>query len=185
MPENDFLSADQRGKLIKAVVYGANDGIVTTFAVVAGVAGAGLSPTIVLVLGCANLIADGISMGIGDYLGERSEARFREHNQLEQRHEEAFWQTGLVTFIGFLVAGFLPLVPYVLQALNLVQMGEARFTWSIVATGTALFVVGSLRTLLTKGKWWMNGLEMLLIGAIAAAAAYGTGYFVDMVVHLN
>ena len=61
--------------LLKAAVYGANDGIITTFAVVAGVAGAGLSPSVVLILGISNIIADGLSMGIGDYLGERSERR--------------------------------------------------------------------------------------------------------------
>jgi VIT1/CCC1 family predicted Fe2+/Mn2+ transporter len=56
-------------RFLKAAVYGANDGIITTFAVVAGVAGAGLSVKIVLILGIANLIADGCSMGFGDYLG--------------------------------------------------------------------------------------------------------------------
>ena len=46
-------------------VYGGIDGAVTTFAVVAGVIGASLSPAIVLILGFANLFADGFSMDIG------------------------------------------------------------------------------------------------------------------------
>src|SRR5688572_33392658 len=54
------------------VVYGANDGIITTFAVVAGVAGARLSPRIVLILGVSNLLADGFSMGASNYLAIRS-----------------------------------------------------------------------------------------------------------------
>ena len=54
------------------LIYGANDGIVTTFAVVAGVTGAGLSPRIVLILGLSNLLADGFSMGASNYLAIRS-----------------------------------------------------------------------------------------------------------------
>jgi vacuolar iron transporter family protein len=50
---------------IEDFVYGATDGAVTTFAVVAGVIGAALSPSIVLILGFANLFADGFSMAIG------------------------------------------------------------------------------------------------------------------------
>jgi len=57
---------------IRDLVYGANDGIVTTFAVVAGVTGGTLAPMTVLVLGVANLLADGLSMGVGNCLGIRS-----------------------------------------------------------------------------------------------------------------
>ena len=68
---------------LKDVVFGANDGIVTTFAVVAGVTGASLSPFVILALGFANLIADGFSMATGNYLGTQSEARLykREHER--------------------------------------------------------------------------------------------------------
>jgi len=53
---------------LRSAVFGANDGLVTTFAVVAGAAGAGLSPSVVVILGCSNVLADGISMALGDYL---------------------------------------------------------------------------------------------------------------------
>lgn len=59
---------------LKDSVYAANDGIVTTFAVVAGVVGASLNPFTILALGFANLIADGFSMATGNYLGTRSES---------------------------------------------------------------------------------------------------------------
>jgi vacuolar iron transporter family protein len=79
-------------------VYGATDGAVTTFAVVAGVVGASLSPTIVLILGFANLFADGFSMAIGNYLAAKArleyieKARKREEweidNLVEQEKQE-------------------------------------------------------------------------------------------------
>ncbi|MEX2028496.1 MAG: VIT1/CCC1 transporter family protein [Candidatus Curtissbacteria bacterium] len=61
------------GKFIGDFIYGANDGTITTFAVVAGAVGASLSPNIIIILGFANLLADGISMGASNYLGGKSE----------------------------------------------------------------------------------------------------------------
>src|SRR5690349_7438812 len=58
---------------MKDMVYGANDGLVTTFAVVAGVEGGALTRRAVLVVGFANLLADGLLMGVGNYLSIRSQ----------------------------------------------------------------------------------------------------------------
>lgn len=67
------------------VVYGSVDGIVTTFAVVAGAAGADLGLDIVLILGLANLFADGLSMSIGSYLSKKSERdNYDKHFQTEK-----------------------------------------------------------------------------------------------------
>ena len=54
------------------LVYGANDGILTSFAVVAGVTGGALSAGTVVIVGVANLLADGLSMGVGNYLSIRA-----------------------------------------------------------------------------------------------------------------
>lgn len=78
---SDSLSFSQ--KYLEDAVYGASDGIVTTFAVVAGVSGASLSPAIVLILGFANLVADGFSMAVGNYLSRRSEQEFEEKKRQE------------------------------------------------------------------------------------------------------
>lgn len=72
---------------LRDFVYGAIDGIVTTFAVVAGVAGAGLEDRIVIILGAANLLADGFSMAMSNLLGSRAEAQQRAQARLEEeRH---------------------------------------------------------------------------------------------------
>jgi vacuolar iron transporter family protein len=68
-------------------VYGATDGAVTTFAVVAGVVGAALSPSIILILGFANLFADGFSMAIGNYLGSKSQREFIEKERKKEEWE--------------------------------------------------------------------------------------------------
>jgi VIT1/CCC1 family predicted Fe2+/Mn2+ transporter len=69
---------------LKDFVYGAVDGAVTTFAVVSGVAGAGLSSGIIIILGLANLIADGFSMAASNFLGSRAESQMREKARLQE-----------------------------------------------------------------------------------------------------
>ena len=71
---------------LKDFIYGAIDGTVTTFAVVSGVAGAGLGPGIVLVLGIANLVADGFSMGISNYLGSKAERQVVARTRKSEAH---------------------------------------------------------------------------------------------------
>ncbi len=164
--------------LLKAAVYGANDGIVTTFAVVAGVAGAGLDNSIIIILGLANMGADGLSMAVGDYLGEKSETRLRKRlgEKVQDRH---LWKTGVVTFSSFVIAGALPLLPYFFDLFGLSFATQHQFSASIFSTAFALFFVGSLRTLITKGNWLKNGVEMLGIGAIAATVAYLLGAWIE------
>lgn len=70
-------------------IYGGIDGAVTTFAVVSGVAGAELAPLIVLILGFANLVADGFSMAASNFLGTRAELDdYRRLEKIEYRHIE-------------------------------------------------------------------------------------------------
>jgi VIT1/CCC1 family predicted Fe2+/Mn2+ transporter len=66
-------------------IYGSIDGAVTTFAIVAGVMGAGLSPGIILILGFANLFADGFSMAVANF--QASKAR-NEYIEMKRKQEE-------------------------------------------------------------------------------------------------
>lgn len=79
------------GRYLGDVVYGGLDGIITTFAVVSGVAGARLGVGVILILGLANLLADGISMAVGAYLSARSDQEYyeKERESVTQRLEQS------------------------------------------------------------------------------------------------
>jgi len=211
------------------MVYGALDGMVTTFAVVAGVAGAALSSDIILILGFANLLGDGVSMAAGAYLSEKSkqdaylrerkkeEAEITQNPETEKeelrnafrakgfsgeeldavvnaiaKHKEAWADTVLsretngsatpkrplqsaaYTFAAFVIAGFIPLLAFVL-ALFIPFFAAHKFESAVILTGLAIFGVGSLRSLVIQKKWFMAGLEMLLVGGAAALVAFGIG----------
>lgn len=66
----------QAGKFTKSIVFGGLDGIITTFAVVAGAAGGGLPVDTILILGFSSVVADAISMGVGDALSTKSENEY-------------------------------------------------------------------------------------------------------------
>jgi VIT1/CCC1 family predicted Fe2+/Mn2+ transporter len=147
------------------LVYGANDGIITTFAVVSGVVGAGLSERVILILGFANLVADGFSMGASNLLARRSYAE-----AVERADPPEAARHGAATIVGFLTAGTVPLVAY------LAPLSDAkRFPTAIALTLGTLFAVGASRALVTRLGWLRSGLEMLAVGTFAAAVAYGIG----------
>jgi VIT1/CCC1 family predicted Fe2+/Mn2+ transporter len=218
---------------IKDMVYGANDGIITTFAIVAASIGGGFSSTVILVLGIANLLADGFSMAASNFLGSRSEndlfrkEKKRELEEVEQvpekekqeirevfqhhdfnqddaeklvdlvsRNKEFWvdfmmryelgmhvpeegseWKSATLTFVAFVIAGSLPLLPFILFPVG----NTAAFSYSVFATALSLFVVGAARYLVTHVNWIVSGLEMLLVGGIAATVSYAVGYFISAV----
>tara|TARA_Y100000310_G_scaffold39747_2_gene37274 strand:- start:2021 stop:2575 length:555 start_codon:yes stop_codon:yes gene_type:complete len=166
------------GNSLKSTVYGGLDGIITTFAIVAGVAGASLEASIVLILGFANLIADGFSMAASDYLSTKSENRYyhtKKLHHLETPHSPT--KSGLTTFISFIIFGFIPLFTYVFIFISKATFNP--FPIAIILTAIALFILGTVKCKLTKKNWLTSGIETLFIGGIAATAAYLVGYFIS------
>ena len=83
------LAAGPRHNYLRDWIYGGIDGSVTTFAVVTGVVGAQLSPVVIVIMGFANLLADGFSMAASNFLGTKSEHDdMRRLATIEHRHIE-------------------------------------------------------------------------------------------------
>lgn len=163
----------ERATLVRDSVFAANDGIVTTFAVVAGSLGASLSSNIVLILGFANLFADGFSMAAGNYLGIKSENEYQDGKNIE-KHKHSPIKHGLYTFVFFNIAGLVPLLPF------LIRGGEfnIKFIISSLLVVLTLFFSGSLKALLSKKNTFKGGVEMLLVGGSAAFVAYIVGFLI-------
>lgn len=161
-------------KYLREIVYGGNDGIVTTFAVVAGFAGAQRDPTSsaipifsVLLFGLANLFADGLSMGLGSFLSLRAQQDVQKNLMNENPYI-----VGCITFFSFLLFGSIPLMPYVFK-LGYIPV----FQQSIAFTLFALLLLGILRAIVTRRNALRGIFETLMVGGISASAAYFVGTF--------
>ena len=216
-------------------VYGGIDGSITTFAVVAGSVGAGLDSSIIIILGFANLLADGFSMSIGAYLSTQSEKdnyhRYKQteywevENMPDQEREEVVeiyrskgfegellqqiadvitsdkdrwveemmknelqmveeskspFKMGLVTFISFIVIGFIPLMLYVWD--YLFHFSANLFYWTSIFTGIAFIFIGFLKTYVTQTNPLKGIAETLFLGTMAALVAFYVGGFLERLI---
>ena len=214
-------------------VYGGIDGAVTTFAVVAGVEGASLSVPIILILGFANLFADGFSMSVGKYSSDKAQIEeYEKIKAIEYRHlkekpehemeevveimekygfkgkdlkravevitsDDDVWvdlmmrnefnmtieginpfRGGVITFLSFILIGFIPLLGYTFSPL-LKLTEDSAFVFAVGATLLALFIVGAVKSKFSVKHWIISGLETAFVGGLAAGIAYGVGYFLQ------
>ena len=151
-------------------VFGSVDGLVTTFAVVSGVMGAGLSSTVILILGFANLFADGFSMAASNYLSTKSE------NDMGQNRKNAFG-AATATFVAFIFVGFIPLMSFVFD------FGSINYKVTIILTAVAFAAIGYIKGSVTgKNKGW-SALQTFGIGALAALIAFYVGYVLALIVN--
>lgn len=208
---------------IRDFVYGAIDGTVTTFSIVAGVTGADLTVSVILILGVSNVISDGFSMASGNFLATKAELDEREllskfeseqidlnpsgekeevrqifktmgfegdllHKAVEKISKDRVkWlrlmiseeyglslsplsplRAAVITFLAFLLFGFIPLLPFALGA-------NDEFMSSTVMTGFAFLLLGGLKSLWSLEKAWVSALKTFFIGSMAAGLAYAVG----------
>jgi vacuolar iron transporter family protein len=147
------------GNYNSEIVYGGVDGLITTFAIIAGSVGAELPHNIIIILGFASILADGFSMGISSFLAER----MRE----SKKHP---YLVGLSTFISFVILGSMPMIPYTMKIDN-------AFTYAIMILIFILFLLGLL-----KGKGIYYGIETAVIGSVAVLIAYQSAKYIHTLV---
>lgn len=220
------LAKGGRPQYVSDAVLGGIDGCVTTFAVVSGTLGAGFPPVVALVLGLANLLADGFSMAVSNYQAARAAEEHREAlRHQEARHirevpegereeirqifaakgfsgevleqvvdvitsDEDRWietmlaeehglseatvnpyRAAATTFAAFFAVGLVPLLPFLLTSLEVMQ----RFALSAVLAGVMFFAVGVARSMAFDRPVLRSAFSTLLTGGAAAALAYVTG----------
>lgn len=162
-------------KYLSEFVYGGTDGAITTFAIVAGVMGAGLNASIVLVLGFANLFADGFSMAVSNYLSTKSQNDLLIKHKHKHAHSKKPKKTATATFIAFVIIGFIPLISFVLAPIS-PAIDQSKFLLSAILTGIAFIVIGAIKGKVVGKDYLKSSITTLLIGGVAAFLAFLVGY---------
>jgi predicted membrane protein (TIGR00267 family) len=168
---------------LREFVYGGMDGAVTTFAVVTGAAGANLSAKVILILGFANVLADGFSMAVGSYLSEKSEQQLSTSKGTSKKEDhESPIGASVATFVSFIAVGFIPLSVYTADYVFSLNMGNDALVWSILLTLAAFAGIGYLRGKITKVDTARTVLESLGLGLAAAVISYAVGNVLEKII---
>jgi VIT1/CCC1 family predicted Fe2+/Mn2+ transporter len=210
---------------VRDVVFGANDGLVSILALVAGVFSATTDSQPVLIAGIAGAIAGTVSMGAGAYVSSKSEQEVTQKEQerkgvrKKQSPEEAkeelvrFYQAkgferkrakalaarvtdrmetvqeysigeetgltseqdwppikaGLLTGLSFFIASIIPILPFALM-----EVTPAAIT-ALLASVVFLFGIGASKAIFTRQSWIRSGLEVMVIGTVAAVVTFVIG----------
>ncbi len=230
-PYEEHLGASRQ--YMRDIILGVNDGLVSTFLLIAGVVGGGLDATAVLLTGIAGALAGSVSMATGEYVATKSqeevfeaemelEAFHLKHHRTRERQElwEMFSAMGLegedletvVDFIdsnddammgvmaglefgvvdterrnpwlAAIASGLLFLLGALPSVLPFFFVDDTTLGLLIagVLAGTALFVVGAVKTLQTKKNPIVSGLENLAIGLGGGAVSFLVGKGFDQVI---
>jgi VIT1/CCC1 family predicted Fe2+/Mn2+ transporter len=227
LEQSGHTHRDVNGGWLRPAVFGAMDGLVSNFALIAGMDGGTESGSRVIVLaGLAGLAAGAFSMAAGEYTSVVSQRELAKAEIEVERHEisrhpgdeeqelaETYEAKGLdaelagevahqfhtdpdqaleehvreelgidlndlpnpvvaaaSSFICFAIGAFLPLLPYLLGAGDVIP--------AMVVSLLALFACGALVSRVTSRTWWYSGFRQLLLGAAAAAVTYAIGSLV-------
>jgi predicted membrane protein (TIGR00267 family) len=214
-----------KGRAIREVVFGMNDGLITTLCFLAGLSSAIAHERVILLAGLAEMVAGALSMALGAYLSTKAQREFfeqeiaRERREIEEvpEHEreeveeiyrdhgfteeevaiitrritadKERWlrfmlreelglaeetfdnpvESGAIMGVSFVIGSLPPLLPYLLLP------ASKALPLTIVLSILMLFGLGVGKTRVTKASWLRSGLEVVILGAVAAAVGYGLG----------
>jgi len=138
------------GNALRAAVLGGNDGLVSNFSLVMGIAGATSGQSEVLLTGLAGLMAGALSMALGEWISMKSSQEL------------------------FAIGAIIPVIPFFfLSGLNTILVSAAF-------SALGLFVIGSAITLFTGKSIWFSGFRQVFFGLAAAAVTYGIGSLIGV-----
>jgi len=149
------------------IMFGSMDGMISTLAVISGVAGATSNNFIVLVAGLSALLAEAISMGFSSYMSDKLREGILATKKI--RDSEKPLDESVTILVATLVGGGVILLPFILSI-------NQALLWSVVFAGFLLFGMGSQFSKLAKRSALLGGIETMTFGMFAAAITYMVGY---------
>ena len=154
---------------LRAAVLGANDGIVSTAAVVVGVAGATSDQTTIAMSGLAAVIGGAVSMALGEYVSVSSQRDSERAMGMPEEAQVNPWSAGIASFSSFLLGACLPFATALL----------APVAWRVAAifgvTLLALALTGALSAKLGGAPIGRSVVRIVLGGSLALVATFAVG----------
>lgn len=147
-------------------IFGVEDSLVSTVGLLAGIAIGGVSRETIFLTGAVVILVEAFSMAAGSFLVESS---MEEYTHKKDRSERPIWG-GMVMFVSYMFAGFIPLAPYIF----FVEDSTALYM-SALTSLIALFILGLVGGSLSHVNILRRGVRMMLVGSIAVVAGVVAG----------
>ncbi len=171
------------GEKLKNFILGAQDGLVNVLGLVLAVASATFDTKIILISGIAGLFAESISMGAVAFTSSKAARDYYKGEIVKEKRmklsvkdlefaEEAYKhpvQIGIYVLIATAIGSLIPLLPFFFLPVK-----TGMYT-AVLISAITLFIIGAVKAKLTIGDWRKSGLEMLVVGIVAALAGYFIG----------
>ena len=154
---------------VRTFVFGVEDSLVSTVGLLSGVALADANRHTILLSGFILIFVEAFSMGVGSLLSEHQAEKYLARRDVPILHSAV---AGIVMFISYLVAGLIPLAPYLYYESNI------AIALSIASALLALFLLGLVSAVIFKISLLRNALEMFIIGGLAIVVGIMVGYLV-------
>lgn len=152
----------------RSFVFGIEDSVVSTVGLLSGIAIADVPKATIILSGIVLIFVEAFSMGAGSFLSESSV-----EDLTKQRASTASTiHAGVIMFISYFIAGFVPLFPYIFLE------PAVAFPTSIAASLSALLILGFWSGSVTKISLMKSALRMFIIGGLAIGVGVLAGTFV-------
>lgn len=168
---------EELGKNLREIIFGVEDGAIGNLGLVVGMAQALAPNALILLAGIATMFAQAISMFAGNYLSIKSEKEYFEVKRKERAYGKAYSRhknpviSSLVMGFSVIVGAVIPLFAF------LVWESRQGIIPAIIITLVGLFLLGTVKTKYTLRNWFRSGIEVMVVGFIAAMVGYGIGSF--------
>lgn len=162
---------DERSKLslyVRNFIFGVEDSLVSTVGLLSGIATNDIPRSTILMTGFVYIFVEGFSMAVGSFLSEESAEEYATKAQASDRRP---FLGSLVMFISFIIAGFIPIIPY------LIFSGSTALYWSIIFSLVFLFILGFVNAKVSTIKPWRRAVRMVVLGGLAISVGVIVGRF--------
>lgn len=165
------------GKNIREIIFGVEDGAIGNLGVVVGMAQALAPNKLILLAGLATMLTQAISMSAGTYLSVKSEQEYFSVKSKVREYGIAYSQKKNPIASSLIMGFFVVIGAFIPLSVFLFLESKTGMIPSIIVTIVGLFILGSLKSIYTQQNWCKSGLEIAVIGVVAAAVGYGIGNF--------
>lgn len=166
---------DLWGKNIREIIFGVEDGAIGNLGLVVGMIQGSASTSLIMLAGLATMIAQAISMSAGNYLSLKSEKEYFQVKSQERTYGKEYSKhknpvkSSVVMGLSVIIGAAIPLSTLVLFN------GASGIVPPLAITLVGLFLLGVVKARYTFRHWLRSGVEVLLVGFLAAVAGYAIG----------